>query len=43
MALSRIEQKVFQLKKEAVRGTAEADATGARGGDFLLTTPPPQR
>ncbi len=30
MALSRIEQKIFQIKKETVRGTAEANATGAR-------------
>ena len=30
MALSRVEQKVFIIKKEAVRGTAEASATGGR-------------
>lgn len=30
MALSRVEQKVFIIKKETVRGTAEANATGGR-------------
>lgn len=30
MALARVEQKVFQIKKETVRGTAEANATSAR-------------
>ena len=30
MALSRIEQKVWIIKKEAVRGTAEASAASGR-------------